>query len=78
MTMKHSAVALVERPVVGINLFCLAAPGADVDAPRIQNKRGFDGGGDATKASRLVNSNQRGQAQNFPAAAGANDPVFFD
>jgi hypothetical protein len=62
MTLKHSAVALVELLVVWINSFCLTAPGADIDAPRIQNKGGFDGGGDATKASRLVNSNQRRQA----------------
>jgi hypothetical protein len=52
----------IERPVVGINSFRLTTPGADIDAPRIQNKRGFDGRGDATKASRLENSKQRGQA----------------
>ena len=55
-----------------------AAPGANVDAPRIQHERGFDRRGIAARARGLINAQDGRQTENFPIAKGANDPVFFD
>ena len=59
-------------------LFCPTAPGADVEAPRIQNEGGFDRRGTAATAGGPVNSQNGRQAQNLPVAKGANNPILLD
>lgn len=55
-----------------------AAPGAGIDAPRIQDKGGFDGRRVTTRAGGFVNTNDGRQTNNLPVAKGTNYPVLLD
>ena len=55
-----------------------AAPGADIDAPGIENESGFDRRGAAARAGGLVNAEDGRQTKNFTVTKSADDPVLLD
>jgi len=55
-----------------------AAPCAGINAPRVQNKSGFDRGGSAAIAGGNVNSEQGRKTQDFTTAGSANNFVLLD
>jgi hypothetical protein len=54
------------------------APGTSINAPRIENKRGFYGDRNATITGGLIHSNQRRKTGNLTTAGGANDLVLLN
>jgi hypothetical protein len=73
-----SANVVEEKFADSASLSCAATPCAGINAPRIQNERGFNRGGSTAIAGGDVNSNQGRHTQNLTAATGADDFILLD